>query len=433
MIEQVNSYILEKYNIKKEAKILVAVSGGVDSMVLLHYLSRQDFKVAVAHVNHSTRNGESDEDQLFVEAYCNQNVIPFYAKKLTYEKLKRGNFQENARNARYAFFMEIMNKHKFDFIATAHHADDQWETFILNLVRGSGLQGLKGIREQRGKIIRPFLSITKEEIKKYQEDYKIPYVEDSTNSDENYMRNRVRHRITPVINGVFPHFVNQVTKSTKHLRSELNLLQELVDQVRSETFEEGKKKTKIKLKGIQEYKHAETLLYYLLQPYGFDRTATRDMLHSKRTGALFQSKDYEVLHDRKKLILRKRSEKAFNIDLTIDDLGSYTTDACDIALQRRERDSVVEKHLLLDPSKIEFPLKIRTWKAGDKLRPAGMNGNKKKVKNFLTDLKLNRFEKENVLVIEKDETIIQIVGFRTAEGYIAEGDVGIQVAFSIDN
>lgn len=427
MIETVYSYLKNKYKINSETKMLLAVSGGIDSMALLHLLNSMDYSISAAHINHSTRNGESDEDQLFLEDYCQNNDIPLYTRKLNYEKLKRGNFQENARIARYSFFNELINSEGFEYIATAHHADDQWETFIMNLNRGSGIQGLKGIFEHKNKIIRPFLNLTKTELEAYQKMHRVPYVEDSSNSEDTYLRNQVRHKITPVIKEVFPNFIKKVTKSTSHLRDELSLLTELVDDVREEVFEKGKKKTKIRLKKINEYKNARLLLYFLLQPYGFDHKKVKSIIDSERTGALFQSREYEILRDRKKLVLRKRTEGPAQIDVLIEDLSEHPTPTITISLCNHEKASVVDKHLLLDPEKIQFPIRVRNWEPGDKFAPAGMKGSKKKIKKYLTDLKLSRFEKENILVAVQGEEIIQVIGHRTAEGYIADKEIGIMI------
>lgn len=430
MIERINTYLRERYKVEDGDKLLIAVSGGVDSMVLLHVLMVLEYDIGVVHVNHSTRDGESDEDQLFLEEYCKSKNVPIHVKKLSYELLKKGNFQENARAARYAFFDEVIKEYSYEYLVSAHHADDQWETFLMNLNRGSGLQGLKGIFEKNRHIIRPFLTITRAEIQDYQAENQVPYVEDSSNSEDTYLRNRIRHHVTPEIGKIFPNFINKVSTSTGILRNELYLINELVDYIKNEAVEHGKKKIKIKLKKIQEFKNADMLLYYILQPYGYDMQAVQSMLKTNRTGAIFQSKHYEVLRDRKHLILRKQDEAPIELNLSISSYGTYHEHDLDINIQLKEIDSVVNKHLLLNNQKLEFPLVIRNWRPGDKFQPSGMNGSYKKLKKFLTDMKLSRFEKESVLVLVQQDEIIQVIGLRTADGYICNEDIGTMITLS---
>lgn len=420
MIEEVNSHLKKKYNVREKHGILLAVSGGIDSMVMLHIFMQLPYKIEVAHINHSTREGESDEDQIFLSKYCKKHKVKFHTKILNYENLKIGNFQENARKERYEFLQHLLKKRKLNFIATAHHADDQWETFLMNLNRGSGLHGLKGIPAVNNNMIRPLIQFTKEDIERYQYKNQVPYVEDSSNYEDTYLRNRIRLHITPEIKKIFPLHIENVALSTSHLSDELSLLEELINDLRSSLIKDKDDHQHIKLKKIKSFNQQYNLLYYLLKPYGFNRQTVVDILNTDRTGAVFQSKDYEILHNRKTIIIREREQVVPKIDLEVSNYGTYETDFYNLKFSLVESVSVVEKHLLLDMSKIEFPVRIRNWKPGDVFRPAKMGGKKKKVKKFLTDLKLDRFAKEKILVLEKDDEILQILGYRTAEGYIAE-------------
>jgi len=213
MLEDFLSYIVHHLSVNKTDKILLAVSGGIDSMVMLDLFRKCNFHIEVAHIDHSTRNGESSIDALFVSEYCQLHDISCHIKKLDYKILSNGNFQANARKERYSFFEEIMSASNINHLATAHHKDDRLETFIMNLNRKSGLNGLTSLRARNISIIRPLLNINKSDILEYAKKYSIKYREDSSNLEDDYTRNRVRHYITKSILEVFPDFISNSNHS----------------------------------------------------------------------------------------------------------------------------------------------------------------------------------------------------------------------------
>ena len=230
MLEDFLSYIESNLSVIREDKILLSVSGGIDSMVMLHLFRQLGYKIEVAHINHSTRNGESDKDMAFVEQYCEEKLIPFHAKILEYADLQKGNFQENARNERFAFLHKTATDQNCKWIATAHHKDDRWETFLMHLNRKSGIQGLTSLRSKENQIIHPLLIFTKEQIVNYGKNNNISFVHDKSNDSDDYKRNAIRNRITPEIVNLFPDFIKNVNQSINHLDETYDLIQELIDR-----------------------------------------------------------------------------------------------------------------------------------------------------------------------------------------------------------
>lgn len=392
------------HNISKTSPLLVSVSGGKDSMVLLDILNHQGYNIGVAHINHSTRNGESDLDEDFVKSYCAENDIPFYAKKLDYEKLSEGNFQNNARIARKQFLESML--HKYEYILTAHHANDNFETVLMNLNRGSGLAGMRGIIAYDPPYIRPMLHLQRSQIDEYQRQHNVPFREDSSNASDDYLRNRIRHHIGNKITEILPNVIPSTSKTTDILSQEYALLNELVDKYKEKILSESNGLVSIDLEKI-EVTNPELLLFYLLKPYGFELSMIQDIYNAK-TGAIVENGSFEILKNRNTLLLRPiKNIEYFECEIT--DYGCHSTPLGDVYLSESVTEQV-PKHLVLKD--IEFPVTLRLWKPGDHFKPQGMKGKSKKVKDFLTDLKCSRFEKDQVMVLVEKGIIIQIVGYR---------------------
>jgi len=200
-------------------------------MVMLDLFVQSGREIGVAHVNHSTRDGASDKDALFVKAYCQSKSIPYHEKILQYHELSQGNFQQNARAARYKFFYELCVEEGYTQIATAHHQDDRWETFLMNLNRKSGLNGLSSIAQQDGMLIRPLLRYSRKHIEMYAAEHQIDYREDLSNASDDYLRNRIRHHITPVVTEVFPDMIQHASASMDHMAASQKLITELISQL----------------------------------------------------------------------------------------------------------------------------------------------------------------------------------------------------------
>ena len=429
MLEDFLSYIESNLSVFREDKLLLSVSGGIDSMVMLHLFKMSNYTFSVAHLNHSTRNGGSDKDMEFVASFCKKHQIPFHSKTVAYDQLSQGNFQQNARNERFHFLTELKEQHGFKWIATAHHAEDRWETFLMHLNRKSGIKGLTSLREKEGSLIHPLLIFTKEEIQQFVEDHAIEYTHDISNDSNDYLRNTVRHKITPASKEVFPDFISNVSQSRQILSNEQRLLQELLDKSGLSSTVNSKGVVYFDLDSIRSYANSNTLLFHLIEPYGFNYSDAKDMLQSSTSGALFSASAYEALRDRGKLIVRPM-KKRIEIDLDIDAHGTYElADGRSLNVDQNDMNST-RQLLWLDHSKLKWPLKVRSLLPGDSFKPEGMKGSTKTLKKLCSDLKINRFDKEELLVVTQNEKIVQVVGIRTAYNY-GTSDIKNAITFNI--
>lgn len=411
MLEDFLSYIVEELSINRADKLLLAVSGGVDSMVMLDLFHRSDFDIHVAHINHSTRNGQSDKDADFVQQVCKKLGIPCYIKVLDYATLAKGNFQANARSARYAFFDSIINDKKLKYLATAHHMNDRWETFVMNLNRKSGITGLTSLKPRTNTIIRPLMMYTKSEVKDYAVTKNITYVEDSSNDTDDYTRNKVRHHISNAASDIFPDFIKNVNQSISNLEKSNQLIDSLIG---FGGFVEQTKggNTYINLEKIKSTNTPLELLYHILAPCGFSLSDSKDMINTESTGSLFYSSTHEALYDRGSLIIRIKKEKITNsVILTSSGIYNLQDGRTVIYSNDHETDSKNTLEFIYPIKKTEIAI-LRSIKPGDKYKPAHMNGKTKSIKKLLNDYKVDRFTKENLLVLEVNGEIKKIIGLK---------------------
>lgn len=384
---------------------LLAVSGGVDSMVMLSLFAQANLKYQVSHINHAKRAEESDKDEDLVERIANKLNVKFHQKRLG--KCSKGNFQEWARNQRYEQWQQILRHENIDYICTAHHKDDSIETFLMNLMRGSGLNGLTGINNN-SHIIRPLLGFTKEQITAYADRNKVEYREDASNAENTYLRNYIRNELLVAIVDRIPNAKLGLNKSMNILKSEQALLQKLVSkqiEARSE-FRKGRLHTRIEL---EEYENEVELMYQNYRKYGFHRNQIEDILTAD-TGSEIYSATHVILRNRKELISDQTHHRDQTYkELTINKSGFYnwihnvTIEVSDVK---------VNNSITLDAN--HLPVTIRSWRKGDSFAPLGMQGKKQKVKDYLTNIKLDKWSKQETPVIEKDSVILGIIPYRAA-------------------
>lgn len=392
---------------------LCAVSGGVDSMVMLELMRSAKISIAVAHVDHNTRDGESTTDALFVEKYCKKHKIQFHKSTIAKGALSGVNFQAAARDFRYKFFNELVTTHHYQFLCTAHHKTDRWETFLYNLSRAAGLDGLSTLRYFDHGIARPLLPFTRQQIEEYASQNDVAFVHDASNDSDDYTRNQIRHQVTPSIESIFPKIVESASQSAEYLDQERLLLQELIEK--AGLYSTTKDGIAVSLDRVRSYDNRVGLLHRVLCQFGFTRSDCKDMLLAN-TGAQFRTHSHEALVDRGVVWVRIVVSTA-EVRQIINRLGKYALeDGRTLVVEGDEKGS------------LSFPLKllgeelvVRSWKAGDRFQPQGMGGKSKKVKKFLTDLKLSSWEKEKTLVLEYRGAIVQIVGLRGSFGHQVEG------------
>lgn len=400
-------------------EVLVAVSGGVDSMVLLDLLQQQEIRFSVAHCNFQLRETESLNDELFVENYCTQNNIKFFVKRfdtLSYAKTHNISIQMAARLLRYAWFEALQNTYCIPYLFTAHHLDDSLETFLINLSRGTGIDGLLGINNTE-KIIRPLLIFSKEEILNYALQQRLEWREDSSNSSDKYLRNNIRHHIVPKLKELNPYFLQAFQKSIAHLAQTNNFADEMYQKILNQIITTHNQCVSLNIKQLLEYTNYQYILFSWLQPYGF--TAWNDiynLVHSN-TGKQIFSSEYTLLKNRNELLLfpiQKDSETVFinSLDQNIEKpLKLFFSEVTDL-------ETFKDKNVIfIDKSLLNFPIIIEKYKESDYFYPFGMQGKKKKISKFFKDEKLSILEKQNTWILKSKGEVVWVVGRRQDERF----------------
>jgi tRNA(Ile)-lysidine synthase len=423
VLSQFTSHIQKKALFKMEDKLLVAVSGGIDSMILCDLLLKAGYKFSVAHCNFKLRGLESDGDEQFVKDYCSKNKLALYTRSfdtLTYAAEKKLSTQMAARELRYAFFNELMKEHSFNYLLTAHHLSDNVETFLINLIRGSGIAGLKGISEKSGSIIRPLLQFTKEEILTYSEENTITYRTDKSNLEDTYLRNDLRLNIIPKLKEINPSFERTISKELGLLKQYNVIIADHFAKEKLKAVSKTDSGIKIHIDKINESKTPELFLFEILKDYNFHPDVITDIYESLDgiPGKLFFSESYELVKDRNELVVSERSEIKIEPNViekeTQEILSPIHLKIKPTTEFKKENSKAIA---YIDHSKLKFPLTIRGWQNGDKFKPLGMTGFKK-LSDLFVDLKLNAFEKNKVAIIENgDKEIIWVVNHRLDDRY----------------
>lgn len=426
MKEKFKVHLFQKLQIPSHARILVAVSGGMDSVALLHLLKNLDFTIAVSHVNFQLRGDESNSDEVFVEELAAHYGIPFYSKCFDTKSFanKEGiSTQMAARKLRYEWFEQLATQHQWNFIATAHHLDDQIETFFINLLRGTGISGLKGIPAKSGLIIRPLLPFYRREIEEYVKNRRLDYREDSSNFKTDYLRNRIRHRLLPLLDELQPAFRKVMAGNLDHLMVAECFLREAISDHTKGMLTVGDSGLQISLPQIIKSNHPELLLHEILQDYGFFTTQTKQIFQAldSQPGKIFFSDSYRLIKDREFLLIQPLSELDGDENgMVIEECVTEILYPLHLQFQTLARDldfqpSPDPDKAFLDLATLQFPLKVRKWKQGDRVKPLGMKG-QMKLSDFFVSNKFSIADKERTwLLTDNTDNIIWIIGHRIAD------------------
>ena len=387
MIQETIKNFLQQHHISRDAGFILAVSGGADSICMLHAFKYLNLKILVLHCNFSLRGKESDMDEQFVKRFCDSYGIAHSVKKFDTLKYARENglsVEMAARELRYTWFREMKEKKKMDYIVVAHHADDVAETVLINLCRGTGIKGLTGIKSINGDILRPLLPCSRTDILKYIEDHQLGFRTDSTNNSLDYVRNKIRHQIIPVLKEINPSFLDTMTENCETLKE------------------------------TAPY----TFLYETLKPFGFNKVQIRDILntHTAIPGKQFIAGHHTLERGRIFWRLYDNSKCSRTI-VSIPTTGIYTIGKLKVefTLFPRTEEFVIPQQpdiACLDADKLQFPLLIRNWQAGDYFCPIGMKKSKKKLSDFFRDQKFSSKQKQECLLLLSDEKIAWIIGNR---------------------
>ena len=430
MLQKFSAHINKKFPFLKDVKLLIAISGGLDSVVLNHLLYTLHYNTTLAHCNFQLRNKESDLDEEFVKKISQKTSNQIFTIKFNtdaFAKTNKLSTQIAARELRYNWFRELIKKHSFDYIATAHHADDNLETFLINLTRGTGLEGFTGIPEINGNIIRPLLPFSRAEIVDYAKENNIAWREDASNASTKYTRNKIRHNVIPILKEINPSLLTSFSKTLENLKESTQIIDDGIEEVSSKImkpFNSGNnaKCFKIDIQKINQLSNPKAYLYQLLKTYHFTEWNDVSNLLLAQTGKLVFSKSHQLLKDRDFLILSERdfSDK-FNLNKneklkTPFKLGENTLEiTVPIPLIFEEVDVKSElnkKTIYVDKDLLKYPLKVRKWQNGDYLYPTGMYG-KKKLSKYYKDEKFSLLKKENTwLLCNANDAIIWVIQHR---------------------
>ena len=421
MIGQFRAYI-NRYNLIAEGeKVILALSGGIDSMVLADLLLKSKVRFVAAHCNFHLRGEESDGDEMFVREFAEKNGIQCFVKHFETEKFAKEqglSIEMAARDLRYAWFEELRQQLGYDKIAVAHHADDQAETFFINLLRGAGLRGLKGMLPQNGVIIRPLLWASREQIRQYAVENQITWREDHTNTESVYLRNKIRNQLLPVFDELQPEARQGLYKSLEHLASENELYRELLNEKLSQiVVQEGETQSFPTLNSKPSTLNFQ-LLFEWLRNYGFNTDQCRFIFEAMETGV--GNKYYSPTH----CLVIGRNELQLSEIKNVDkreikiEVGEESLDE-PIPLRfscfEKTDDFVIDKSrkvAQLDFDKLKFPLALRHWRHGDRFHPLGMKGSKL-LSDFFVDQKFTEQQKSSVwLLTSSAGDIVWVVGWR---------------------
>jgi tRNA(Ile)-lysidine synthase len=425
MIEEFTSRIKSNQLINRHDKVLIAVSGGLDSMVLADILIRMGYDCGIAHCNFGLRGEESDEDENFVRKWSSGKKIDFFYSKFKtaeYSKEKGISIQMAARDLRYEWFESIRKKEDYNLIALAHHADDVVETFHLNLSRGTGIKGLTGIAAKTTSIVRPLLWASRKQIHVYAKENGISYREDSSNKKTDYSRNRIRLNIIPEFHKINPSYSATLLSDIQHIRQANNILEDQFTKWEKDVVDDSNEDIRLSIEAIGRYIEPSWFLFRFLHPFGFNSKQVKSILVSLQSpsGRKFHSPTHSLIKDRENLFLirintdegtgfyyieknQNRLEEPLLIHLKHFSASDYKIPVSpDIAS--------------LDSEKLQYPLFLRRWRPGDFFFPFGMD-NVKKLSDYFIDEKIPIHLKNKIWLLCSGEDIIWIIGQRIDNRY----------------
>lgn len=424
MLQKFQNHLLHNYQFLSGKKILLATSGGKDSMVMVHLFQQLDYKIGIAHCNFQLRGMESFEDQNFVQEYAAANDIPVFITQFdtkAFAEDYKVSTQVAARELRYNWFYELLETEKFDYILTAHHADDNLETFLINLSRGTGLEGLTGIPEQNDRVIRPLLTFSQEEMEEYAKLNNIQWREDSSNASDKYLRNKIRHHLVPMLKELNPNFLSSFHKTQTYLQEAQVMVEDASIMIYQQVAKQEEDTIYFDLKKLKKLPNYKSYLHQWLKEFGFSAWDDIYDLVESQSGKYVFSPEYRLLKDRDSLILSPinfvNEKEEYSIDENQKEVNiPLNLTFCKVA----DINLTTNSAIFVDADKLQYPLILRHWNEGDSFQPFGMNGKSKKVSKLFKDEKLSLLEKENSWLLCSNEDIVWIIGLRQDERFRIE-------------
>lgn len=414
MLTKFQNHLSIHFPLLQKAKILIALSGGLDSMVLVTLVSKLNINFAVAHCNFQLRDLESEGDEDFLKSYCQEKSIQGFFQKFDTKQFaedEKLSIQMAARNLRYHWFYELAENENFDFIATAHHLDDQVETFLINFSRGTGLEGLTGIPSKKDKIIRPLLVFSRDEIETFAHENAIPWREDSSNALDKYGRNKIRHQLVPVLKELNPSFLNSFEKTIQNLQQAQSLVEDASRIVYRKVVQDIENQKIINLAELLQLSNYQAYLYQWLSPFGFSAWKDVYELVQATSGKQLFSEHFRLLKDRETLILEPKNEDHQH-EFWIAETDKKLSFPLNLSFEEVKTIAQTDSNaIFVDINTLKFPLLLRKWQKGDYFYPFGMNG-RKKLSKFFKDEKFSLIQKEKIWLLCSDNQIVWLVGKR---------------------
>jgi tRNA(Ile)-lysidine synthase len=420
MLNDFLKYIDDNRLIAKGDRVLLAVSGGIDSMVMAHLFHKAGIETGIAHCNFCLRGKESDMDEELVREFANENEIVFFSKRFktkVYAEQNGISVQMAARELRYNWFEEIRNKNGFSSIAVGHNLNDNIETLLINLIRGTGITGLTGMKQVSNKIIRPLLFATRQSIADYCKTHQIVFREDRSNTETKYMRNKIRHLVIPILKEINPSIESTLIETAERLSSINEIVTDFINDLRGKISKQDFDITTFNINLLQNHLKNSTILYELFKPFGITRSLLDDLYKviKGRTGAQLFTSTHRLLKNRNEIIISGPTVNDNEIIVVnnLRDLKKHHSISSVKAISISKDYSITSNNetASIDLEKISFPLIIRKWHTGDYFYPLGMT-RKKKLSDYFIDRKYSRVDKENALILESGGKIIWIIGER---------------------
>jgi len=424
VLQSFKEHIDKKFPFLKESSILTTISGGLDSVVLTHFCHKMGLKISLAHCNFNLRGVESDEDESFITKLADDLDLKVFIEHFETEdfaKEHQMSIQMAARELRYEWFYNLAETLSFDYILTAHHADDNLETVLINLTRGTGISGLTGIPEIHDKIIRPLLPFSRQELEKYALQNQIKWREDSSNASEKYLRNKIRHQVIPILKEINPYLLDSFKNTVDNLNDTVDIVDESLNAVAKRAIVElDAQHIKFKISEFKKVNNPKAYLYEMFKEYGFTQWSDIVNLLDAQSGKQAFSETHRLIKDRSHLILSEiksqvQNEIVLDKEEALNNKIVFPNGILEVT-QVNEAGESDKSTIYIDKEKLSFPFTIRKWEDGDFFYPLGMKG-KKKLGKYFKDEKLNLLEKENVWLLCSQENIVWVLGMRADERF----------------
>ncbi len=424
LAENFQQHINGKKLFPTNAKLFIAVSGGIDSVVLCHLCAKAGYNFTILHCNFMLRGNTSNTDEQFVKELANNLQVPVQTIQFDttgYAQQNKVSTQVAARELRYNWFNEVMDKGTDksikNYLLTAHHKDDDVETMLMNFFKGTGIAGIKGIPQQQGRVVRPLLFATKKELTDYAEQHQLTWVEDASNSETKYTRNYFRNIILPAVKEKYPAVEDNLYDNVQRFKEAEILYKQAVEIHKKKLLKHKGEEVHIPVLLLQSIEPLNTILFEIVKPYNFTAAQTNDIvsLLKASTGKYVQSSSHRVLRNRNWLIISPIQAGDNDVHIVIDDDGEYVFGQKTLTITKQIAKVDVNRTdksiAYVNGNALQFPLLLRKWKQGDYFYPLGMR-KKKKLARFFIDQKIANTEKEKIWVLEMNKQIVWVVGYR---------------------